>query len=40
MLASGAAAVDAAGPGRFALGIGVSSEAIISGWHGLSSSTC
>ena len=36
MLASGTAAVDAVGPGRFALGIGVSSEAIISGWHGLS----
>ena len=35
MLASGAAAVDSLGPGRFALGIGVSSEAIISGWHGL-----
>ena len=35
MLASGAAAVDAAGPGRFALGIGVSSAAIVSGWHGL-----
>ncbi len=34
MLASGAAAVDSLGPGRFALGIGVSSEAIISGWHG------
>ena len=35
MLASGAAAVERLGPGRFALGIGVSSEAIISGWHGL-----
>ena len=35
MLASGAAAVESLGPGRFALGIGVSSEAIITGWHGL-----
>ena len=35
MLASGAAAVESLGPGRFALGSGVSSEAIISGWHGL-----
>jgi probable F420-dependent oxidoreductase len=36
MLASGAAAVASCGPGRFTLGLGVSSEAIISGWHGLS----
>lgn len=36
MLASGAAAVDSCGPGRFTLGLGVSSQAIITGWHGLS----
>jgi probable F420-dependent oxidoreductase len=36
MLANGAATVDSCAPGRFALGIGVSTEAIVTGWHGLS----
>jgi probable F420-dependent oxidoreductase len=36
MIASSTASVENLAPGRFALGIGVSSEAIVSGWHGLS----
>jgi probable F420-dependent oxidoreductase len=35
MLASSAATVANLAPGRFTLGIGVSTEAIVSGWHGL-----
>jgi probable F420-dependent oxidoreductase len=35
MLASGAATVGSWAPGRFALGVGVSTEAIVTGWHGL-----
>jgi probable F420-dependent oxidoreductase len=35
MLASGAATVATIAPGRFELGIGVSTEAIIENWHGL-----
>lgn len=35
IIASGAASVAQLVPGRFALGVGVSSEAIVRGWHGM-----
>jgi probable F420-dependent oxidoreductase len=35
MIATGASAVSTIAPGRFELGIGVSTEVIVAGWHGL-----